>query len=153
MRPVTSLRSSLVLALLAQVASACAYDWTAASKPLPLPDDTGVAADTTVADIADVAPVDTAPDCSPLRDELENSRAASKRCVSTAGACTKTVTNECGCASTVGDLTSVESGRFVSAVKAFVDAKCKPACGAACGEVKSGFCLVDDAGGTSCAGP
>lgn len=113
------------------------------------PTDTTPAIDTT-------PPADTAPDCPTLESNVEKARVKAKKCVSSPSACTTTVTDECGCPSTVGD-GSADALAYQNAAKALRDSSCSrpfPHCGTSCGAVKSGFCLVDDAGtGTTCVGP
>jgi hypothetical protein len=128
MCPVTSLRPP-ALFVLAVLSTSCAYDWTVGARGTG----SDATSDSTLVDSSsgiDSAPTDTsvvadtAANCGALLIALEDARRASKKCVSTAGACAKTVTNECGCASSVGDDTKPEAGAFRDAVKAFLDAGC-----------------------------
>ncbi|MDB5215727.1 MAG: hypothetical protein JWO86_3654 [Myxococcaceae bacterium] len=148
----------------AAVLSACSLDWSVR----PDPGDASIAAEAGGVDVTDaLAPVDAAdgsvptdaplsPEaaaCQALGDDVTLKRKKARECqIGTAGQCTTTVKDECGCDVIVTSAGSTKTSDFTSAVMTFLSECEKPPCTAACpqnGVPASWACLVV-AGDTRC---
>jgi len=137
------MRRLLVLAL---AIAGCAYDWDVGPRP------TDAAIDSLAPDTAVVDSKPETVDCAALLAEVATRREIAKRCVSTAGVCTTTVTDECGCPSITAQ-PGADTNLYDQAAQRARSAACtSPACGP-CQPTRKGFCLLADGGGTSCDGP
>jgi hypothetical protein len=145
--------------------AACSLDWSLRSAPgdASMPAESGGTADATDApaavDAADGSVPTDAPispeaaACQALESDLALKRKKARDCqIGTAGQCTTTVKDECGCDVIVTSAGSMSTSDFTAAVAALVGQCGKPPCVAACpqnGVPASWACLVV-AGETRC---
>ena len=153
----------------------CTYDWPvgaplgpgdaaladAALADASLPDgatsDGGNAADGTL-DAPAEGSRDSAPavgpvvDCVALAAQVKKDRAAAKKCMETAGECTTTVDDECGCPSFVGMPTTVETATYRTSAAALKSSRCMLACPSPCPQPGTvGLCALTGVGaGVAC---
>ncbi len=114
--------------------SACSLDWSIT----PLAD--ASAADASDAGVDQLTSGDAA-DCTTLAATVAAARQNAKQCVSTAGACTATTTDECGCTITIAAATSPATTAYKQALAAFTAAGCIPTC-SQCSAQTPGLCIV-----------
>jgi hypothetical protein len=166
----------LLLALAAIVAAAhaagCAYDWTVGHAAAS---DAGADVDlveagaegASEASSADGAPADATPgadggasaeasaaeaaaSCAQLEAEVRADRGPAVTCTPVVGACSASVSDECGCTVYVGDGTSSQTTTYKNAVSAFLGAGCRStiACADTCPAAQANACAVADAAGS-----
>jgi hypothetical protein len=132
------LSGSLAALASAALASACALDWSVRAEPAEASvAEGGADAPASDAPAAD-APLDTSaedapasPDaaaCDVLAADVANARKKARECqIGTAGQCTTTVVDECGCKVVIRTAGSTEAAAYASAISALVAGCGKPA--------------------------
>jgi hypothetical protein len=95
-------------------------------------------------------PLDVDADCQGLRQDVDASRVAAKKCFGTVGDCTLTVTTECGCKTWVEMFNG--QADYQAKANALKNSGCPLNCTSCTpiGDAAAGFCLASGSSGLAC---
>jgi hypothetical protein len=158
------------LVLVVSAATACSYDWSlaptsdaGATDGAPI-DAARFDASTPDATASDAGTIDASADapsppndasgggdaqsCAALFRQVDDTRAAAKKCTSTATACTTHLADPCGCVTVVAQPANAEDSAYLSAVNALKGSGCPLAC-SVCPVAHDGLCVLLNGGPTT----